>query len=145
MPSLSKEGFLIQISKKEYLLGQGPLRKEKNLSSNSLYVPGFFLNEERPFYKAKKTLKLNKKELEDMLKGKSKTVSFSPQRRVNFCFYSQVFYQIKDQIKKKNLEKAVPIFFEEMDLKSLNPSSFLKALFENTKSLSSWKTLCSLD
>ena len=128
-----KEAFLIQISKKEYLLGEGPLLRLKRASKNSLYLPGFFLNEKKAFYKPSKLIRLSPFDLEKLLNKQKGEFLFSSSKKVNFCFYSQVFHQIKQEIKKGNLEKGVPIFFEEGSLKDLDPLFLLKTLFKNTK------------
>ena len=62
-----KEGFILQNSRQNYILGQGPFIYRSKPSPQSLYHPDFFLTLKKPWVKASVTGNLNKKDLEDFL------------------------------------------------------------------------------
>ena len=62
-----KEGFILQNSRQNYVLGQGPFTYSSKPRPPSLYHPDFFLTSKRPWIKASVTGSLSKEELGNFL------------------------------------------------------------------------------
>ncbi len=126
---LEKQGFLLEISPGRYLLGEGPFCAEREPAPGkwSLFHPPFFFFP--PFQKNKKpywyipsvATVFSKKELLAFLpqqKLKSPPLSSFTGllwKKPHFNSFQEVFFKIKEQIKKNNIQKAVPVFFETAD------------------------------
>lgn len=62
-----EEGFILQNSKQEYCLGQGPFSYGNKPNPQSLYHPDFFLNRKKSWLKPSVVWKISKKQLADFL------------------------------------------------------------------------------
>ncbi len=129
-----REGFLLQISKDQYLLGQGPFEFSFK-PCFGLYLPDFFLQKKEPWIIPQKYCLACEKDFMEFLnqdliekKGFFKTITLP-----SFLEFQKTFYQIQNKIKSSKIEKIVPVFFEELQ-GHVNVLSFLKNFFKRKKS-----------
>ncbi len=129
-----QEGLLLQISKDQYLLGQGAF-KSSSQSGFGFYRPNFFLQEREPWMIPHKYALVCQKELVEFLgfdsfskKNLPYTVSLP-----SFLEFQKVFYQIQHKINSSKIQKIVPVFFEKLQ-GQVNVLYFLKNFFEKNKS-----------
>ncbi|MGI9548635.1 MAG: chorismate-binding protein [Bdellovibrionales bacterium] len=113
-----KEGILLQISKDQYLLGEGPF-KTSSKPCLGFYITDFFLKEKQAWLQAKAICKVSKEELLKFLGTEVSDTkkTFSLIKPPSFIEFQQAFYQIKNQIRSSKFKKMVPVFFEELDQK----------------------------
>ncbi len=132
-----KEGFILQSSKQEYQLGQGPFLYSSQASPQSLYHPDFFLTDPKPWLKPSLFWRAGKKELADFLfKGRrAETQSprrlFQPSSKPSFVLYQQIFCQAQQAIQRGLFQKAVPALAESFASKP-SPFQLIQAIFRKT-------------
>ena len=128
-----QQGLLLQISKDQYLLGQGPF-KSSSKSCFGFYIPDFFLQTKESWIIPQKYCLVSEKDLIDFL-GQDlfqKKDLFKTIIRPSFLEFQKIFYQIQNQIKSSNIQKIVPVFFEELQ-GQVNVGSLLKKFFKRNK------------
>ena len=143
-----EKGFIIQKSKQEYILGQGPFSYSMNPQPQSLYHPHFFLDNKKPWIKSSLIWKANKKECLSFLFGtqegnllKRKEKNDHPESlfknsiKPSFLQYQDIFYQAQQAFSKGIFEKVVPVFYERFFSKP-NLLLLIRNLFKNTYKIS---------
>lgn len=128
-----QEGLLLQLSHNQFVLGLAPFSFHKE-PLKGFYFPGFFFQNPLPWIKPHKLFFLTRKELILWLFTQNKIPNhfhFSSFSSPSFTEFSSVFFQLKQKIKKGELEKAVPVFFEKT--KTLPQVSFLLKNFYKNK------------
>ncbi len=119
-----KEGFILQKSRREYWLGQGPFTYSTKAEPQSLYHPVFFLNNKRPWLKPSFVCSVNKEKLADLLVEKNMDQAshnlekfFKYSNKPSFIKYQKIFFQVQQDIRKGLIKKVVPAFCESFSLK----------------------------
>lgn len=116
-----KEGFLLQVAKKTYVLGLGPFSIKSNPSPYkwSLFYSPFFFSHSRAYWHIPQVaFTLSDTELKQFLNylitKKLATISANSflWKEPNFKAFQSVFQTIQKHIQKNKIQKAVPVFFE---------------------------------
>lgn len=114
-----KEGFVLQISKNRYFIGQGPFQK-KSQACAGLYHPDFFMKNKQPWLQAKKQAFVNDEELRNFLTAETAESTKNIKNQVcitkpaSFVKFQQDYQEIKNNIKDKKIEKMVILVCEEL-------------------------------
>ena len=158
-----EEGFILQTSRKDYLLGQGPFAYHSKPCPQSLYHPDFFLTRKKPWIKASVIESFNKKELSDFLFDSKRdgfplipndqsqkikerffektsaldNVNLSGRdfMKPSFIHYQELFCQARQAIQKGVFQKLVPALAESFTL-DRNLVLWIQKLFKNTQKFS---------
>lgn len=125
-----KEGFLLQISKKYYVLGVGPFitAKKPNPYQWSLFYPPFFSSSKGKYWYYPKCVDvLSYMELKNFFKnlqhnylnnkdnlGMYKKLNIDQWIPPNFEAFKTVFRIVQKNIQTNKIQKAVPVFFESI-------------------------------
>ena len=129
-----QEGLILQLNKNQFVLGTPPFSFSKK-PQRGFYCPGFFFQNQNPWIKPHKLFVLRKEDLTSLIATEKKTRNPSgtkEKREVlpSFVEFSRIFFQIQQKIKRGELEKAVPVFFEKIK-GSLNILPLLKNIFQS--------------
>ena len=148
-----EEGFILQRSEQDYILGQGAFSYRTKPDFQTLYHPDFFLNNKKPWIKASLLWKANQKSLfnflfEESYLDRNKIFSktdfqktdinsnslehfFNNSKKPSFVLYQETFSQIQQAIHKGMFKKVVPAFSEKF-IGRLNLLLLIQNLFKNT-------------
>ena len=117
-----KEGFLIQTSPHQYLLGEGPFSSSLKPEAGqwSLFFPPFFFShsahkkKKAYWYIPSTTSFFSKESLEAFLEYKNEKIYIDDktQEPPSKSLFQSFFLKSKEQIKKNKIQKVVPVFFE---------------------------------
>ena len=120
-----KEGFLIQMSPHNYLLGEGPFSTstEPDESKWSLFYPPFFFSassykdKNAYWYIPSTTASFSKEDLLAFLENQQKKINIANKdwKQPHYSLFREFFLKAQEQIKKNKIQKVVPVFFETAD------------------------------
>ena len=141
-----EESLLLQLNEDRFVLGTAPFSFSKT-PVRGFYCPGFFLQAPFPWIKPHKLFFLDRKDLLSSLRTSAEKEkqppsdiknncffhlyeSLSSLRQVSFVEFSKIFFQLQQKIKRGDLQKSVPVFFEKLE-SSPKVSYLLKNLFRS--------------
>ena len=128
-----QEGLLLQLSQNQFVLGTAPFSFHKK-PLKGFYFPGFFFQNPLPWIKPKRVFFLDRKDLiswllsQEAIKNPPDPNPFS---LPSFTEFNSVFSQLKQQIKRGELQKGVPVFFEQIKVPARQVSFFLNNFYKN--------------
>ena len=126
-----KEGFILQTGLNVFILGEGPF-KPSSSPCRGFYKRDFFLKNSSSWWLPHKMEFFSRKEVEDFLYQGDKSPCFTKSKKPSFIEFQKVFHEVKNKINQKQLYKAVPVFFEELETIP-DVKLYLQKLFYNTR------------